>query len=799
MRHFTKFSIAVSLLIFFISTGIKAQSATSATLEATLSLQDVNGVKVPYQNGIPLPSFEKQRTIIDLAGTWKKQRFDASDQVTLAKRDAAAIAQIESEANGRQLASYNDSAWEDKTLPGVENQLRSWPITPVISYDYDAIYYRRTFQIDTSFSGKYVKLIFYAVNYIADVWINDHYVGYHEGGHTPFAFDISPYLTYGGSNTIAVRVHNVRWNSNKFIVPYNTPDWFNYDGIYHDVYLEISDPLNVVRTNIVPKDIDGNIDAAVIINNTKNTASNVTAKIQVYEADVNDTNIQSEFASDLAGTEVTLSGTTENEVSVQADNISVWKTSLQIPNPKIWTPKNPNLYIMKVTLTENGIVVDEYYTQFGVRTIGTKGNKFLLNNRIMFFTGTARHEEHPDYGKAVPKEIIYSDLKMVKSIYANFLRTAHYPNHLYTYLIADRIGLTIMEEIPVFWFDHPEAWQHQEQRRITYQMFREMVFKDYNRPSIILWSTSNECLDVANRAIYNQNIVNDQRENYYDGRLVSQSAAADRPGANDASQAPLDAAGWTMYFGVFHKYNNAVRKSETYAGTFDFLSKVRTEYPDKPAIDTEFGYWSGEHGTSYEDQNYIFDNTFRAFKLYAALSQSGTVNESFGGGLMAATWWCIFDWYQFKNIVDTTQLSYQTMGLYSMDRQTAKPVLTKLKIAYLPYFNQEGVLTDVEKKNGNEIPAEFSLEQNYPNPFNPGTTISYKLQASGYTTLKIYDILGREVSTLVNEFQQAGEHAVQLSTNDLQLSSGVYFYKLQVYSPGRAGDYTAVRKMILLK
>ncbi len=788
------FLIITSLTLILPNNKLYAQSATSATLEATLSLTDINGVKVPFQNGIPLPSFEKQRTIIDLAGTWKKFRFDASDQITLMKRDAAGIAVLENEAGGKQLASFDDSGWEEKTLPGVENDLHPWPTAPTISFDYDAIWYRKTFQIDAANSGKYIKLIFYAANYVTDVWINDHYLGYHEGGHTPFAFDISTYLNYGGNNTVAVRVHNIRWNSNKFIVPYNTPDWFNYDGVYHDIYLEISDPVNVVRANIVPKDLDGNFETTVILNNRNTTASNVTASITVYEADVDENNIQSEFAGDLTGSVVTLVGVTQNSFTISANDVSVWQTNLQIPNPKIWSPKNPNLYVMKVTLTENSNVIDEYYTQFGIRTVGTKGNKFILNSRIVFLTGAARHEEHPDYGRAVPKNIIYSDLVQVKSLNVNFLRTAHYPNNLYTYLIADRIGLTIMEEIPVFWFDTPDAWQHQEQRRITYQMFREMVFKDYNRPSIILWSTSNECLDVDNRAIYNQNIVNDQRENYYDGRMITQSAAADRPGPDDVSQAPLNVAGWTIYFGVFHKYNNGVRKSETFAGTYDFLNKVRTNYPNKPAIDTEFGYWSGEGGTSYNDQNYIFDNTFNAFKLFAALNTNGTLNESFGGGLMASTWWCVFDWYQFRN-----DGGYQTMGLHTMDRQTAKPVVTKLKVAYLPYFNQEGIYTDVEDENENIIPTEYSLEQNYPNPFNPNTVIGYRLPVDGFVSLKIYDLLGREIATIFDEFKKAGVYNSQFSIINSQLSSGVYFYQLKVTDSSLNTKYLETKKMILLK
>lgn len=110
----------------------------------------------------------------------------------------------------------------------------------------------------------------------------------------------------------------------------------------------------------------------------------------------------------------------------------------------------------------------------------------------------------------------------------------------------------------------------------------------------------------------------------------------------------------------------------------------------------------------------------------------------------------------------------------------------------------DGTYQQKEILIGYELPAEYVLEQNYPNPFNPETTISYKLPFSGYTTLKVYDILGKEVATLVNEHQLAGQYSVQLNAAQItnlrhSLSSGVYFYRLT------ANDYQSIKKMILLK
>ncbi len=287
-------------------------------------------------------------------------------------------------------------------------------------------------------SGKFVKLNFYSVNYVADVWLNDVYLGYHEGGYTPFSFDVSSALNYGGNNVLVVRVDNPEWASRNDIVPYTSCDWFNYTGIIHDVYLEFSSPVSVIRNDIVTLNLDGSIQSTLVLNNIKTNAASVDVTVQVFEASIDSSNIKTEFSYQLiAGNDV---GMTQTSLTIPSDSIRVWRTTLLIENPKLWTPKQPNLYIMKVTLKEGANIIDEFSSQFGIRTVTTSGNKFLLNNKVIFFTGAARHEDHPVYGRSIPKDVIFSDLQLVKNTNINFLRTAHYPNNLYTYLIADQAG-----------------------------------------------------------------------------------------------------------------------------------------------------------------------------------------------------------------------------------------------------------------------------------------------------------------------------------------------------------------------
>ncbi|MFA5803978.1 MAG: glycoside hydrolase family 2 TIM barrel-domain containing protein [Melioribacteraceae bacterium] len=772
-------TIVVFLLnLNLIDSGVT--SAQTATLEPTLSLVEVNGIQIPYQNGFPLPTFEKQsRVVINLAGDWKKQRFTANHNISLAKRDALGLSNIVAEAANRHLSTFNDSSWETKTLPGVENKINTFPKPP--EFYTDGIWYRKTFNVDAANAGKFVKLIFYSVNYVCDVWINDQYVGYHEGGYTPFAFDVSSKLNYGGTNTIAVRVDNIAWDTRNDIVPYTKCDWFNYSGIIHDVYLEVSDPVSVIRTNVVPLNLNGDLQTIVVVSNKSSSSKNVSVSIEIFNAKVDQTNITSELAADLVGEPAPIGILTQGNTIIPADSVAVLRPGIKIINPKIWTPKEPNLYVMKVTVSSDGKTVDKYFTQFGIRTVGTNQGKFTLNDRIMFLPGIARHEEHPLYGRSVPKDIIYSDLNTIKSLNAIYVRTAHYPNHPYTYLIADRLGLAIMEEIPVYWFDTPESFNIQNnQRHIHQQMFREMVFKDYNRPSVIMWSTSNECKEEAGRLFYHNVIKQDYKTNYNDGRLLTQSAAADRPGPNDPTMPPLDVAGWTLYYGIFYG------ASGSYLGpTFSFLNNARTANPNKPIIDTEFGYWSSENGSTTNEQSNVLTQTFNAFKLHTPYDAAGNVNSN--GFLMGTTWWCVFDWYQYKSN------GYQTMGLISMDRQTEKPVAANLRSTYLPYANKDGLIVSVEENQTEKLPTEFRLEQNYPNPFNPGTVISYQLAVESYVILNVYDLLGRKVATLVDEIKQPGVYHSTFSTLHSAFTTGIYFYRLAT------DKYSLTKKMLLIK
>ena len=652
-------------------THLESVSATALGVDAdtllpSLTFQEAettqgDAVPIAWQAGYPLTSFDPQaRPRVDLAGTWLKERFDADPDLTLSGRGVEGLGAIEAEAMGRFQADYDDRCWDQIHLPGPENVM-----TPYGPEDYQGgVWYRRSVFVPPEWAGQRVTLNALAVNYVADVWVNGHWVGYHEGGFTPFALDIAPALNYGEENRVAIRVDNPAWGTRDDIVPGVTPDWWNYTGVIQDFYLEAAPPLWVVRADIRTPDTSGEVLVDVVLHNAGQRSQRGTLTLQAYTTDPDAPGwltdpLPTAIMGEAAGEPIT------QQVRLEPGQALVLPAlRLSIPDPQVWTPEAPALYVLETSLDTNH-TSDATMTQFGVRTVAAAGHQWQLNGEPYFMAGIARHEEWPDSGRTATWEKIRTDLEIIQAHHANFVRTAHYPNHPYTYTLTDRLGLLAAVEIPV-WQYGPGAFAAQEQRRIADQMWREMILMGANRPSIILWSMDNESQAIPERGAYVQRLTADYERYLGDGRMLMQSAAADRGGPADPTQAGLDIAGWTLYFGVFY--------GQDYAADSDaFLQTAHAAYPDKPILVTEYGIWSKGGNSSKQRQVALFEALFPVFFDAAAWGAGGAPNpDGFVGGI---TWWAMFDWY-------TAHTREQTMGLYDMDRVGGKPVAESLAQAY---------------------------------------------------------------------------------------------------------------------
>ncbi|GIN72341.1 hypothetical protein J14TS2_28160 [Bacillus sp. J14TS2] len=629
------------------------------TLQSTFTFQKIDGKMIPFQNGIPYPSFEpQQRQIFSLSGKWQKHRFAADHNWTMTLRDDDWIAKTEKDSQGIPTRGFDDSNWETHTIPLPENKLTGKAeINGAETYE-NGVWYRKVFSLNDEWKEKEITLKCLGLSYVGDFWINGQYVGYHEGGYTPFSFEVTSFLQTG-ENLIAIRIDNPPWTSRDDIVPAVNNDFFNYTGIIQDIFLEATNSVQVVRTDIVPKDKMGNVDITVIVENKGNETRTLSSSFSIYETDFTHTNwLTDPSAKSICGQKAKVKGLPGQTIQLSPHEVKVISFEISIPNPKVWSIRAPHLYVFATELYENEQEIDSFYTQFGVRRIATEKAHIHLNDEPIFLAGVARHEDWPGYGRTACWDRIKSDFLKIEKLSVNMVRTAHYPNHIYTFILLDRLGLTAMGEIPLWQFE-THHYQIQEERSISYQMWREMIFSNFNRPSIIMWSTQNESKDVSLRKKYNENLVHEVRNTYDDKRLITQSAAADQPGAHDDSMEPLDVAGWTMYFGIFHG-------STPYEGTRNFIEKAHQKWPNKPIINTEYGIWSNADNSLLQKQVEIYQHVQQALLEKATVTPEGIINQN--GYVAGIDYWTAFDWYVNHNEF------YQTMGIYHMDRQTKKPL-----------------------------------------------------------------------------------------------------------------------------
>lgn len=635
-------------------------------LQTTFTLKPSHGDFIPYQNGIPVPTFDpQQRRIIRLNGTWRKERFAADHALSMAPRTDFWKEQMEASAGGRTEAAYDDSQWELIQLPRPENRLSGVEAAQAAETYEDGVWYRRNFTIER-LEGQAYTLKCLGISYVCDLWLNGVWIGYHEGGFTPFAFNVAAALREG-ENTIAVRVDNPPWGSREDTIPAKADtDFFNYTGIVQDLFIEAVPCVHIARLDVVPQDVNGWVELRAVIENRSNQEATVRYNGQIFEAvSALDVRLSSPYAADIKGERAETEGFAAGMLELQPFDIRFVRWNVNIRQAKLWTMDNPNLYVAELSVETNG-GSDTLATQFGIRTLRTEGTRLLLNEQSVFLRGIAKHEEWPEYGRTAAWDRIAADLLQIGKLNANLVRPGHYPNHVYTYLLTDRLGLATMSEVPMWQFDTVH-FEIQAVKRLSDQMWREMIFSEYNRPSVLMWSTQNESKEVGLRTAYNARVAQDLRDHYDDGRLTTQSAAADQPGAHDASMEPLDVAGWTMYFGIFHG-------GTPYEGTVDFLEKAYACWPGKPILNTEFGHWSQENDEAADRQVEIHQETFRALMEKATISQDGKANQK--GFVVGIDFWTMYNWY-----VNHNQWT-QTMGIYHMDRTSEKPVKKYLEADY---------------------------------------------------------------------------------------------------------------------
>ena len=343
--------------------------------------------------------------------------------------------------------------------------------------------YRKFFTIPEQFGNKSISLNFEAAMQVAKIYLNGELIQTHVGGYLPFQVKLDNKVNFGKLNCLIVELDN---RDNPLIPPGKplaTLD-FNYcSGIYRNVTIEVKDKLHISNPVTANRVAGGGLLV------TYSDVSELSAKINVQ------VDLQNEDKTDkLASIQMSLadnSGKTILSEELVAENVPSsgfiqFKKQLTVDKPQLWSPDSPTRYTLKIKVLSNNVAVDSIAEKIGIRTFSFSAKDgFVLNGKKLKLRGTNRHQEYPYIGNALSDNAQYRDAWKIKQAGFNFVRSSHYPQSPAYLAACDELGILVMDAIPGWQFVGGDEFQNNSIRDV-----REMVRRDRNHPSIILWEAS---------------------------------------------------------------------------------------------------------------------------------------------------------------------------------------------------------------------------------------------------------------------------------------------------------------------
>ena len=342
--------------------------------------------------------------------------------------------------------------------------------------------YVRSFAVADDWDGRRTMLRFEGVTSGYFVWVNGRYIGYDQGGYTPAEFDVTDAL-HPGRNRVAVQVH--RWGSGSYL---EDVDQWRYSGMFRDVWM-YSTPDTRITDAYVTTDVSDDTESATVTDTvdverpTEQAGEAATYRLR-----------QTLFAPD---------GSRADRRSVPV-SFGAGETSAQAPieteltAPALWSAEDPRLHALVLELVDgDGRSVQAVSQAIGVREVAVADNQVEVNGGRILIRGVNRAETDPDTGRAATRDAMERDVRLMKRLNVNAVRTSHYPSHPYLYDLADRHGLWVDDEIDIETHAHESCpddclASRPEWAAAYADRFAAMVERDKNHPSVIFWDTGNE-------------------------------------------------------------------------------------------------------------------------------------------------------------------------------------------------------------------------------------------------------------------------------------------------------------------
>lgn len=389
--------------------------------------------------------------------------------------------------------TYDDSEWPSIFLPHTWNAFDGSDDQP--GYFRGLGWYRKHFALSEDLRNKRIFLEFEGVNQTCEIWCNEKRVGTHEGGYTSFEFDVTEFVHFGASeNVLAIKVNNV-YNPN--IAPTVKTDLTFYGGVYRNVWLRACDP----------------IYCSTLYWRTPQVTEN-SAEVEIYAAITNTTAKAVDFsvAFEIVDPSGAVIGKATASAAAPSGGVSdVFHQTVKVANPRLWHPDSPNLYSIRASVLEKGSgrLTDSMEIPLGFRWFRFDPNQgFFLNGKRLQLRGTTWHQSYPGMGDALPDSRHFADMKIIRDMGCNFFRTSHYPHAPAVIDACDRLGLLVLEET----FIGDEVETNPEYVEIQSKGAEEMILRDRNNPSVIIWGMAGEVDEPEKSADMVVGILNKYRQ-----------------------------------------------------------------------------------------------------------------------------------------------------------------------------------------------------------------------------------------------------------------------------------------------
>lgn len=527
------------------------------------------------------------------------------------------------QANKTERKEHGYSEKYELEVPGDWNHQK-----PEFAYYEGSIWYKRSFDYIKQTPGSRYFLYFGAVNYRSDVYLNGKKLGMHKGGFTPFNFEIPASLLKEKDNFLVVKVDNRRYADE---VPTLNTDWWNYGGITRDVKIVelpaafIQDFVLQLKRSAAQPEAEGWIKF-------NGAPGPVTIEIPALKI--------------------------KQQVPVTNGEV---KFNFKLPKVELWSPENPKLYEVKITSATEKVT-----DKIGFRTIEARGKDVLLNGKRIFMRGISIHGEIPqDVRRAYSEQDAAQLLGQARELGCNMVRLAHYPHDEKIIRLADSLGILVWSEIPVYWtIDFGNAAVLEKAKG----QLTEMITRDHNRASVIIWSVGNETPVSPVRTEFMHNLIKKAKE--LDGtRMVSAALEVNYSSGKDLNLVD-DPLGEFVDLVAFNEYLG------WYGGLPDKCRTTnwKTIY-DKPLFISETG--GGAKGGFHADSLTRFSEEYQEWYFREQVDMLKRMPENFCG----ITPWVLADFRSPKRNNPLYQEGWNRKGLYD-DKGNKKKAFYVLKAYY---------------------------------------------------------------------------------------------------------------------